>query len=206
VVTHCNTERNGTERRRSRLRSIRIAREINDFLENEAEKQGLTFNALVNRILTKYSRWDGFAEKFGFVTIAAESLSSILSRCEDEMLERTGRELGAKMTAATTMFWHMNVDFDALLDMINLYSRYSGQYTAETKRSDSEVTLTFHHNLGEKWSIILKNFIEASVNSVLPKSETRSSYTGNLVVAHATLPSNYVSKVKSMILHSEETY
>ncbi len=60
------------------LRSIRIPEELEEIIAKDAEAKGLSVNALVASILTKYSQWDRYADKFGLVTITRVGLRSMI--------------------------------------------------------------------------------------------------------------------------------
>ena len=61
--------------------------------------------ALVSTILTKYSQWDRYTEKFDMITFRQETLRAILEATDDETLIRKAREIGAKILREFLMFW-----------------------------------------------------------------------------------------------------
>ncbi|MFQ5920211.1 MAG: hypothetical protein ACE5I4_09260, partial [Thermoplasmata archaeon] len=78
---------------KSVVRSIRITKELDDLIRADAEDKGLTVNALVSSILTKYAEWDRYADRFGFVTITRNGFRTYVEAIEEEKLTEIGEEL-----------------------------------------------------------------------------------------------------------------
>jgi ribosomal protein L25 (general stress protein Ctc) len=66
------------EKGKTVLRTIRIDKELDDALYNDAQENDINENALISSILVKYIEWDRYAKKIGRVTLPKEALKSII--------------------------------------------------------------------------------------------------------------------------------
>ncbi|MFI5448158.1 MAG: hypothetical protein ACHQ03_00060 [Candidatus Bathyarchaeia archaeon] len=54
-------------RQKTILRTVRIRKELDELLQ-DAKAKRTSVNSLMGAIMTKYSEWDRFADKFGYVS------------------------------------------------------------------------------------------------------------------------------------------
>ena len=154
-------------RKRTVLRTVRLAQEMDRKLQEDAEANGMTVNGLMNKILTKYIKWDTHIEKFKFVSITNETFKFLLEECSDSEIERIATASERKAIEDITLFWFHKLNLETALKTASIYSRYSGLLTSETKVDEGNYTITFHHDLGEKWSLFLKCVINQFFKTVL---------------------------------------
>lgn len=169
------------KRKKTVLKTIRLTRELNSLLQDDAQASGMSVNGLINRIMTKYVEWDRHIDKFNFVSIASETFRSILEEVDDGKLEEIATKMGSSMPKSVTMFWFKKLNPETLLKTISIYGKYSGLQTNEINIDEGNCIITFHHELGRKWSIFLKNFISQYVKSVVG-IVPQADITDNLVV------------------------
>ena len=99
-------------------RSFRFETEISSVLEEEAERMGVSVNALVNIVLKGYSQFTRYLSKIDMVVINREILTSLLN-CEDEQtLYDLGTKLGQTVSVDTIMFWKKDLSEKSVLEYI----------------------------------------------------------------------------------------
>jgi hypothetical protein len=149
------------------LKTFRYARHLNLALEKEAEAKGLSPNALVSMIFTKYTNWDRYAEKFGFVSITHETLRFLLSSVDVERLATAAQESGAEVPKEAVMFWYKKMNVDTFLSYLENICRYGGQSKYDCQISGDNYTITLRHEFGMKWSYWLKYSLDAALRKSL---------------------------------------
>jgi hypothetical protein len=82
------------ENRKTGLRTIRLSKGLDELLQKDANSKRITVGALISTILTKYSQWDRYTEKFEMITLRQETIKAILEATQDEALIRKAREIG----------------------------------------------------------------------------------------------------------------
>ena len=152
---------------KSVLRSIRLRRDLQQILERDAESKGISVNALVTAVLSRYAEWDRFAEKFGFVTITKGGYLAMLDAIPEEELDRLGEQIGSTNPREVTLFWFKRLGLDAFLQYLRLASKYSRTFEFEVDRQGSDVTLLVRHDLTERHSRHLVHFFIGAIRSVV---------------------------------------
>ena len=165
-VLHCNVTNVSGRATKSVVRSIRITKDLDNLIRRDAEDKGLSVNALVSSILTKYAEWDRYADRFGFVTITRNGFRTYLEAIEDEKLTQIGGELGRRNPKEMTLFWFKRLNLETFLRYLSTYSRYGriGEYELETR--DGTHIISLHHDLGSKYSLLLAQFFKEALKTI----------------------------------------
>ncbi|MFQ6013272.1 MAG: hypothetical protein ACE5LS_06475 [Thermoplasmata archaeon] len=175
-----------TSQKKSVVRSIRITQELDDLIRGDAEDRGLTVNALISSVLSKYAEWDRYADRFGFVTITRDGFRSFIEAIEDEKLIEIAEELGARNPREMTLFWFKRLNLETFLQYLSIYSRYGriGEYEVETRQEGH--TITFHHDLGSKYSLLLARFLKQALQTIARVSPELSVGENALAIRFAS--------------------
>jgi hypothetical protein len=86
-------------------RSFRVEQYVSNILAEEAERMGISVNALVNIILKHYSEFNRFLSKIDLVILNREILTKFLENMEDQDIFKIGLELGEIIPKDTILFW-----------------------------------------------------------------------------------------------------
>jgi hypothetical protein len=160
------------------LRSIRISQESADLLEQDAQKKGLSFNALISTLIAKYVEWDRYAERFGFIMMTHEGHKNMLDLIDDEKVVEHATRMGARIPMEMTLFWFKRLNLQSFFSFIALHSKYSKAYHYEIENEGRSHTLTFHHDLGPKYTIFLRHYFDQAIRNIVgvaPKVDVRQT-------------------------------
>jgi hypothetical protein len=146
---------------RTVLRTIRLPRNLDDVLISEAQNRGLSPNALVSMVMTRFVEWDRFADRFHFVCINTDLLKGFL--VQDESLEHLAEARGSKDIKEAMLFWFKEVNVENLLRFLSHRCRYAGYGEFEYQEKQGRCTFAIHHELGPKWSLFLKQYLDAAL-------------------------------------------
>src|ERR671924_933199 len=86
-------------------RSFRFENEISKILEDEAERMGISVNALVGVILRRYCEFTRYLSKIDMIVINREFLTYLLDTYDDDSVFSMGTKLGQIIPSDTIMFW-----------------------------------------------------------------------------------------------------
>src|SRR5690348_14371467 len=86
-------------------RSFRFDTDVLNILDEEAERMGISVNALVGIILRRYADFTRFLSKLDMVVINRDILTSLLERSDEDEIYRLGITLGEKVLPDTVIFW-----------------------------------------------------------------------------------------------------
>jgi hypothetical protein len=141
-----------SDSRKTVLKTMRIPNYINSLLEKDADSKGVSVNALISMIMTKYADWDRYTERFGSITIKLQAFREMLEEIDEDKL----------------------ADIDTYLEALKLMCKYKGYARYELESDESGYTVILVHDLGEKWSNFLRHVVEGgmrSITGIVPKFE-----------------------------------
>jgi hypothetical protein len=164
------------------LRSIRLPTELEEILSTDAEAKGVSVNALVSSILTKYSQWDRYAEKFGMVTITRTGLRTMIEAFDEETASRVAKEVGAHNPKEMTLFWFRKPNLDTFLSYLNIMCRYGGIGEYELEMDGKNCTILFHHGLGLNVSTYLGHFFTEAIREIVGVASRTEAGRNTLVL------------------------
>jgi hypothetical protein len=150
------------------VRAIRIDTELDKEINDAADRKGLSFNLLVNQILTKYTEFDRVAEKLGFIGFSPSSLKNFLNLISNEETETLGAASGFAGQNAK-QFANILVgtsDLRGYVETLKLMEKYIRAFSLEVSSSDGHYQLIMSHSLGIKWSHFLKGMMVATLGEI----------------------------------------
>ena len=153
--------------RKTRLRTFRVEEELDSLLQKDAKSKGLSVNSLLSIILRKYAEWDRYIEKFSVITMKKESFKTMISAIDDGKITDISQELGDKVPSQFILFWFKKNTLENYLKYISLLCKHGGFGQFEIEQEDREFTITLIHELGEKWSTFLANWINSGMKRTI---------------------------------------
>jgi len=139
-------------------------------LKNDAEIQGLSVNAKVNSILSKYMLFYKHTEEQKAVTVPSKVYASMLEEFDDEKAQKLVHDMVS--ARIPSVFIQNNIPFT--LDNLIKYSfqsisQWSGVYNHFNfyKNANDDLSLIFEHNFGERWSKVLGISFSNLINTML---------------------------------------
>ena len=73
-----------SQKGRTVLRTIRISSELDKIIQKDAKDRRLSVNALISTIMTRYTEWDRFNERFGIISLKREAFGQIINMLDGE--------------------------------------------------------------------------------------------------------------------------
>jgi hypothetical protein len=160
--------------------TLRVNNENLGKLRNEARKEELSLNSLVNHIFSDYLQWDMFANKVGWIIVLSDVFKGILDELDEKALQKvaihtanTTANIGSMMTGENTL--------DGFFFILRNRLKKSGiQYVESTENGITKFTI--HHNLGKNWSYFYKVWHEQMLKN-LGFPSTISSNENSLIIS-----------------------
>jgi len=158
-----------TPRHKTITRTFRIRAEWDHILQEEAERQGISVNVLVNLILRKYALFDRWARGYNVITLTQRTFREIIDNIPVEKLALAGEKSGSS-------------DAQNILDLTGLPQNYhSFVYLVSEHFGNSDWSMWFNcyrhshenndifhlqHNLGPGWSTYLQKYLLSFLKSL----------------------------------------
>jgi hypothetical protein len=175
-------------RRSTTLRTIRLARDLDNLLQKDAKSKRISTNSLLTSIIVKYAEWDRYAEKFGFVSLTQAASRSILEAIDDNKLSQIGKDLGKRTFKEFLMLWFKKIDVEKVLEGFSLWCKYGGIAEYDLEIDGRNFTITLHHEIGEKWSNLIGHLISQGIKTELGLPNAKLDFTNNLIIIKFFVP------------------
>jgi len=148
-------------------RSFRIDEQWLAVLNEEAQKQGVSVNSLLNKLLQQYA-YLRYMLRYGAITLTRQGFIGILQCCPDEKIKENGKNAGSKIVKDLLRTMGVPPTYGIVLCIVKkLLSEFAGWFECDHHiRPDKEI-LHFRHDLGPKWSLYLSAITEGTFNSLL---------------------------------------
>ena len=147
-------------------RSFRINERWLNTLDDEAERQQTTPNALLNSILRDYCLFQRFFKRADGIILSQKTLSRYTEACPKEKLEEIAKKAGS--TVALDLFRTMGLRFnyeDAMFFVTKILAEYANWYQCEHYTVGNKEILHLRHSLGENWSFYISEVVSTMLES-----------------------------------------
>lgn len=175
--------------------TLRVTTPVIEIARLGAEEEGISLNSLANRQLRQYADWDRLERKLGYVTVRDRVFRLLLERLPEEDIAPLGKRLGEiEVREYVTLNWGRMAP-ERILDFVDSYARYSGQFRVEHHRQGQH-TLVLFHRLGPKWSLYLEAFMLSAIQAALGQ-RARAERTEDSVTLTFSLPTGGNSRARN---------
>lgn len=138
--------------------SFRLGVKTIESLKKISLKEQESVNAIVNRVLTRFAKWDSQAYAAGMIQFPRSVLARLFEKCSDNEIENIAKEY--VKTDFRDQILLMKKDFSSkdIIDSLEYWSKVSHfPYTHDD--IDNVCTMVIRHQLGNKFSLFLKHVL-----------------------------------------------
>jgi hypothetical protein len=169
-------------------RTIRIERDVDEFLRKFADREGISVNFLVNKAIRRLVEWDVYAEKFGMVSVPESLLVKIMDELTDAEAAELGRWVGENLLPEFLTFWFKEVSIQSVvMGFSRLTARYARAFEYEERSREGKWTIIFKHGGGARWSVYYEALLHTMLGNILKGVEVRTEKTDDQVIARFAL-------------------
>ncbi len=151
-------------------RSFRFGLDLSKVLDDEAERMGISVNALVGTILKRYAEFTRYLSKIDMVVINKEFITSLLESHDEQSLYTLGLKLGETVARDTILFWKKELTERSVLEYIEkIICRYGhlGTYD-EVSQADNRI-IVIRHRLGRKGSKFFEGYLRSALKNIIER-------------------------------------
>jgi hypothetical protein len=152
----------------SSVRSFRIDKDFAEILHLEADRMGISVNAMMNSILKQYTEFTRFQSKLDMIVINRAIFKNVLRCVEEDQAYDLGLEMGKDLPNDIILFWKKNVSIDSVIEYIEkilcIYGRL-GTYDEITNLNNKVIVI--RHRLGLKGSKFLFGYLKSLFKNML---------------------------------------
>jgi len=149
------------------LRTIRIPKELDKILQNDAKAHGSTVNALVSSIMKKYAEWDRYTKMFPHLVIPARFFRSLIDLTDENALATLAEQSSVELTNQVLLFWFKKINLENSLKLLSIESEYAGLGEVEIENEGRDYTISVYHEYGKKYSMFFAHFTDVMMRTCL---------------------------------------
>jgi hypothetical protein len=169
-------------------RTIRIERDVDEFLRKFAEREGISVNFLVNKAIRRLVEWDVFAEKFGMVALPGSLLVKVMDSLSDGEAADLGEWVGKNLLPEFLTFWFKEASLQTVvMGYSRLSARYARAFEYEERAKEGKWTVVFKHGSGMRWSRYYEALVRTALGGLLKGAEIKTERTDDQVIARFSL-------------------
>lgn len=141
-------------------RTLRLDSELDSLIQNDAEKLGMSTNAMISKILTQYRDALRFDEFGYWIKLAKGTFVSMIEQLSIEEIEDIAYEQSIKILQVNLMMRGMKVNHETVLWYTSqILGEYSGWFKCHCSSGNEEDSMHLSHYFGRKWSHFLANYL-----------------------------------------------
>jgi hypothetical protein len=149
----------GTESATFRIDSDSLAA-----LKKEAEQREVSLNTFVNQILRRFVQWDMHSSKAGMMQVPRQLLVDIIDTMDEKTITTMAAKHARDVMRTVVLFLKNRYDAPSFLTVFEDWMKVSGIPYRHEGTSDYAVYV-MQHELGIKWSLYFKIFVEKILES-----------------------------------------
>ncbi|MEJ2114161.1 MAG: hypothetical protein P8X62_10890 [Flavobacteriaceae bacterium] len=141
------------------IRTIRTSNENDEIIREEAKKQGVSMNSLINQIIEKYVTTYRLIESFPCLIIPCEMVKGWLDGMAEDFIFGEGAIAGSFVPKHGLFLNKMTPNLEnVLFAMEKRVGQHSNWFQLQRYKANGKLNLLLRHNLGKKWSIFLNAY------------------------------------------------
>ena len=146
-------------------RSFRVSESAFKALAEDAAKQNVSLNTLVNQLFIEHVNWSRFFGKAG-IRISKSGFNRLLDGCSDETIISAARLSGLDTPKAVILAKHGVLSLETVLDYIRNAATYGGYAEYSEVQNQGKLVITIMHELGRNGSIYLSSILQSIFETI----------------------------------------
>lgn len=153
-------------------KSFRIDATALEALRDEARKQTISLNTLVNQLLVSYSEFGRYMRQMHSLMLTRQTFAGIVGAIPEEKLVEWARETGKSVPEAMVTSKHGKMTVNGVIEFVHYLSAYANLFEYSEQEENGHWAITLTHELGGKWSLFIANYLSQALEAagVKPKS------------------------------------
>lgn len=174
-------------REKTVTRTFRIRAAWDDTLKEEAERQGISVNVLVNLILRRYALFDRWARSYNTISLTQQAFREVLEGIPAENLALAGEKSGPSDVQNILDMMGLPSNYDSFAYLVSEHfggSDFAMWFTCHRHFHENSDVFHLQHNLGRGWSLYLQKYLLSYLKTLKIDGETKVyNHAVNLKIA-----------------------
>jgi len=156
-------------RKKTITRTFRIRKEWDTVLQEEAERQGVSVNVLLNKLLRKYSLYSRWSDRNNDISFPQQTLREILKTVNVESLAEAGTRCGALDAINIVNAMGLALNYDSFVYLITEHlggPHFARWFHCFYHTQGNKDIFHLQHDFGHGWSVYLEKYLLSFLRSM----------------------------------------
>lgn len=141
--------------------SFRLDESALKAIQEDARKQNVSVNTLLNQLVLAYANYDRPMKRFHMIKIPASSFKRILEAATDEAIVEAGNSTGKDVPKTYMRAKWGDVSVENALSYLKTTADYTSLFEYSEVLHGGKVNVTLSHDFGPKGSLFLQRYVQA---------------------------------------------
>ena len=141
--------------------SFRLDETALSALQEDAKKQNISVNTLINQLILTYANYDRPMKRFHMVKMSASTFRHILGASRNETIIEAGNLAGNDGPKTSILARSGEVTIENALSYLRTMGNYSALLEYSEVMHGGKVSVTLTHDFGPKGSLFLQEYVRA---------------------------------------------
>jgi len=141
--------------------SFRLDESALNALQEDAKKQNVSVNTLINQLILTYANYDRPMKRFHMVKVSASTFRHILHAAKNETIVEAGNLAGSDGPKTFIVAKSGEVNIENALAYLKTMGNFSALFEYSEVMHGGKVSITLTHDFGPKGSLFLQEYVRA---------------------------------------------
>ncbi len=147
-------------------RTFRISERAFNALQEDARRQNVSVNTLVNQVILSYANFDRHVKKLHMVKISRPTFRRVLEAAPEDAIIQAGKEAGSDVPRFFILEKGGGISLQTALDHLRDLGDYGNLYEYTETTQDRKRVVTIGHELGPKGTLFFAHYVQAVLENV----------------------------------------
>ena len=160
-------------------RTFRIREEWDSVLQEEAARQGVSVNVLLNKLLRKYSLYSRWSDRNNDTSFSQQTLREILKTVQVESLAEAGTKSGALDAINIVNSMGLALNYESFVYVMTEHlggPHFARWFQCFHHTQGNKDIFHLQHDFGHGWSVFLERYILSFLRSMTDTEATTRIY------------------------------
>ncbi|PVX24789.1 MAG: hypothetical protein CW691_06515 [Candidatus Bathyarchaeum sp.] len=156
-------------RKKTITRTFRIRQEWDNVLQQEAARQGVSVNVLLNKLLRKYSLYSRWSERNNDVSLPQQTLRELLNTVQVENLAEAGTKSGALDAVNIVNAMGLTMDYESFVYLVTEHlggPEFARWFHCFHHTQGNKDIFHIQHDFGHGWSVYLERYVRSFLGAM----------------------------------------
>src|SRR5208283_765041 len=141
--------------------SFRLDESALEALQEDAKKQNVSVNTLINQLILTYANYDRPMKRFHMVKVSGSTFRHILQAAKEETIIGAGNLAGSDGPRTSILAQSGELTAENALTYLKTMGTYSSLFEYSEVMHGGKVSVTLTHDFGPNGSLFLQEYVQA---------------------------------------------